>query len=81
MIAVVYSGELDGIRAQLIRWTNLGYTVELLESKGVWKKGDILRLSSAEFHIERQDTTPSCVSRVMLTVRSFLQRFSRFINC
>ena len=56
-IAGVFSGELDGIRVQLIRWTNLGYTVELLESKGLWKKGDILRLSSAELHIERQDTT------------------------
>ena len=56
-ITGVFSGELDGIRARLIRWTALGYTVELLESKGVWKKGDILRLSRAEFHIERQDTT------------------------
>ena len=56
-ITGVFSGELDGIRARLIRWTILGYTVELLESKGAWKKGDILRLSRAEFHIERQDTT------------------------
>ena len=56
-IAGVSSGELDGIRVQLIRWTNLGYTVELLESKGAWKKGDILPRSGAEFHIERQDTT------------------------
>ena len=56
-IAGVFDGTLDGIRAQLIRWTTLGYTVELLESKDVWKKGDILRLSGAEFHIERQDTT------------------------
>jgi len=56
-IAGVFSGELDGIRARLIHWTTLGYTVELLESKGVWKKGDILPLSGAEFHIERQDTT------------------------
>jgi hypothetical protein len=55
-IAGVFGGALDGIRAQLIRWTTLGYTVELLESKGAWKKGDILRLSGAEFHIERQDT-------------------------
>jgi hypothetical protein len=56
-IAGVFRGALDGTRAQLIRWTNLGYTVELLESKDAWKKGDILRLSSAEFHIESQDTT------------------------
>ena len=56
-IAGVFSGELDGIRARLIRWTTLGSTVELLESKGAWKKGDILRLSVAEFHIDRQDTT------------------------
>ena len=56
-ITGVFSGELDRIRARLIRWTDLGYTVELLESKGEWKKGDILSLSVAEFHIERQDTT------------------------
>ena len=56
-ITGVFSGELDGIRARLIHWMILGYTVELLESKGVWKKGDILPLSGAEFHIERQDTT------------------------
>ncbi len=56
-IAVVFGGALDGRRAQLIRWTNLGYTVALLESTGAWEKGDILPLSVAEFHIERQDTT------------------------
>lgn len=56
-IAGVFGGTLDGIRAQLLRRTALGYTVELLESKGVWKKGDILPLSGAEFHIDRQDTT------------------------
>ena len=56
-IAGVFGGALDGIRAQLIRRTTLGYTVELLESKGAWKKGDILRLSVAGFHIDRQDTT------------------------
>ena len=56
-IAGVFGGALDGIRAQLMRRTLLGYTVKLLESKGAWKKGDILRLSGAELHIERQDTT------------------------
>jgi hypothetical protein len=56
-IAGVFGGALDGIRARLIRRTTLGYRVELLEAKGAWKKGDILRLSVGEFHIERQDTT------------------------
>jgi len=56
-IAGVFGGALDGIRAQLIRRTTLGYTVELLASKGAFKKGDRLRLSCAEFHIDRQDRT------------------------
>jgi len=56
-VAGVFGGALDGRRAQLIHRTTLGYTVELLEAKGAWKKGDILRLSVAGFHIDRQDTT------------------------
>ena len=55
-MAGVFGGALNGIRAQLIRRTTLGYTVELLESKGAFKKGDRLRLSVAEFHIDRQDS-------------------------
>ena len=34
-ITGVFAGTLDGRRARLIRRTTLGYTVELLESKGV----------------------------------------------
>ena len=49
-----FGGALDGIRAQLIRRTPLGYTVELLATTGPFHKGDRLHLSGAEFHLERQ---------------------------
>ena len=56
-IVGVFSGALDGIRAQLIRRTKLGYTVKLLESKGTFHKGDILHLNVTEFKIDTKETT------------------------
>ena len=52
-IVGVFDGALDGVQAQLIRRTRLGYTVELLESKDAFHKGDIVYLSMAEFHIHK----------------------------
>jgi len=48
-IVGVFDGTLDGIQARLIRRTKLGYTVELIESKGEFHKGDRVHLSVAEF--------------------------------
>ncbi len=48
-----FSGALDGVQARLIRATKFGYTVELLESKGEFKKGSIVLLSVAEFTMHR----------------------------
>ena len=48
-ITGVFDEALDGIEARLIRRRRLGYTVELLASKGPWHKGDIVHLSPAEF--------------------------------
>jgi hypothetical protein len=56
-IVGIFSGALDGTRAQLIRRIKLGYTVELLESKGTFKKGDILLLSAGQFKIDKKATT------------------------
>ncbi len=53
----IFSGALDGTRARLLRTTKLGYTVELLESKGTFTKGDILLLSIAEFNFDKKETT------------------------
>ena len=50
-IVGVCDGALDGVQAQLIRRTRLGYTVKLLESKDAFRKGDTIHLSVAEFHI------------------------------
>jgi hypothetical protein len=58
-ITGAFGGVLNGIRAQLIRRTTLGYTVELLGARGAFKKGYRLGLSVAEFHIDRQDSTHS----------------------
>ena len=55
-IVGVFDGVLDGVQVQLIRRTRLGYTVELLESKDAFHKGDIVYLSMAEFHIHKGDT-------------------------
>lgn len=55
-IAGVFDGVLDGVQAQLIRRTKLGYTVKLLESKDAFRKGDIVHLSVAEFHIQKEAT-------------------------
>ena len=52
-IVGVFDGALDGLQARLIRRTRLGYTVELLESKDAFHKGDIVYLSMAEFHIHK----------------------------
>ena len=56
-IVGVFSGALDGFQAQLIRRTKFGYTVELLESNGEFKKGNIVLLSVAEFQIHKGETT------------------------
>ena len=53
IIVGVFDGALDGIQARLIRRTQLGYTVELLESRGEFRKGDRVHLSVAEFHIHK----------------------------
>jgi hypothetical protein len=50
-IVDVFDGALDGLRAQLVSRTRLGYTVKLLESKDAFRKGDTVHLSVAEFHI------------------------------
>jgi hypothetical protein len=52
-IVGVFDGALDGVQARLIRRIQIGYTVELLESKGAFHKGDRLQLSSAEFKINK----------------------------
>ena len=54
-IVGVFDGALDGLRAQLISRTRLGYTVKLLESKDAFHKGDTVHLSVAEFHIHEGD--------------------------
>ena len=52
-IVGVFDGALDGVQAQLIRRTRLGYTVELLESKDAFRKGDTIHLTVAEFRIHK----------------------------
>jgi hypothetical protein len=52
-IVNVFDGALDGLRAQLIRRRQVGYTVKLLESKDAFRKGDTVHLSMAEFHIHK----------------------------
>ena len=52
-IVGVFDGALDGVQAQLIRRTRLGYTVKLLESKDAFRKGDTIYLSVAEFRIHK----------------------------
>lgn len=51
MITGLFDGALDGVTARLVRRRKLGYTVELLESKNTFHKGDIVHLSPAEFII------------------------------
>jgi len=53
-IVGVFSGALDGVQAQLIRRTKFGYTVELLESKSEFHKGDRVYLSVTEFKINKR---------------------------
>ena len=55
-IVGVFDRALDGIRAQLIRRNKFGYTVELVESKGAFQKGDIVEVSLAEFHINQENS-------------------------
>ena len=59
----VLGGALDGVQARLIRRIQTGYTVELLESKGAFQKGDRLQLSSAEFKIHKGVRRESPVPR------------------
>ena len=44
-----FQGTLDGIAAKLIRIRKFGYTVELLESRGDFQRGDRVHVSCAEF--------------------------------
>jgi hypothetical protein len=53
-IVGVFDGELDGVQAQLVRRTKLGYTVKLIESKDAFRRGDIVHLSVAEFQIQKE---------------------------
>ena len=53
-IVGVFYGALDGVQAQLIRRTKFGYTVELLESKSEFHKGDRVYLSVTEFKINKR---------------------------
>ena len=55
-IVGVLDGALDGVQAQLIRRTKIGYMVKLLESKDAFRKGDTVHLSVAEFHIHKGET-------------------------
>ena len=55
-IVGVLDGALDGVQAQLIRRTKIGYTVKLLETKDAFRKGDQVHLSVAEFHIYKDET-------------------------
>jgi hypothetical protein len=55
-----FDGALDGIRAQLIRRTRLGYTVKLLESKDAFRHGDIVSLSLAEFQMNKGEMAALC---------------------
>ena len=55
-IVGVLDGALDGVQAQLIRRTKIGYTVKLLETKDAFRKGDQVHLSMAEFHIHKGGT-------------------------
>jgi hypothetical protein len=55
-IVGVFDGACDGIQAQLIGRTRLGYTVKLLESKDAFRKGDRVHLSVAEFTINTGET-------------------------
>jgi hypothetical protein len=52
-IVGVLDGALDGVQAQLIRRTKIGYTVKLLETKDAFRKGDHVHLSVGEFHIHK----------------------------
>jgi len=54
-IVGVFYGTLDGVQAQLIRRTKFGYTVELLESKDAFHKGDKVHLSVAEFEMNTRE--------------------------
>ena len=55
IIVGVFDGALDGLRAQLISRTRCGYTVQLLESKDAFCKGDTVHLSVAEFYIHKEE--------------------------
>ena len=55
-IVGVLDGALDGVQAQLMRITKMGYTVKLLESKDAFRKGESVHLSRAEFHIHQGET-------------------------
>src|SRR5690242_7124891 len=49
----IFAGALDGVHARLIRITPLGYTVELLESRGDFQPGDRVQVSGREFTLQQ----------------------------
>ena len=55
-ITGVFDGALDGVAARLVRRRKFGYTVELIESKHSFQKGDIVHLSPGEFLLQNNDT-------------------------
>ena len=55
IIVGVFDGAFDGVQAQLIRRTRLGYIVKLLESKEAFRKGDTVHVSVAEFHLHARE--------------------------
>jgi hypothetical protein len=56
-IGGVCDGALDGMQAQLITRTRLGYIVNVLETKDAFRQGDRLHLSVAEFTTDAKETT------------------------
>jgi hypothetical protein len=55
-ITGVFDETLNGISARLLRRTQVGYTVELLESRHPFQKGDTVHLSPAELLISNEHT-------------------------
>ena len=55
-IVGVFDGACDGIQAQRITRTKIGYTVKLLESKDTFRTDDRVHLSKAEFTMNTGET-------------------------
>jgi len=61
-ITGVFDGALDGVQAQLIGRTKLGYTVELLASRDAFHKGDRVHLSGTEFIINKGESNHTAMT-------------------